>query len=234
VDLNRIIVRAFGLRPFQVAAPDWTLNQRFDIQAAIPAGTTKKQFEEMLQNLLIDRFHLAFHREPRETSRYELVVAAGGPKLKDALDTGVPPEETAPGAGVKDMKLDKDGYPIRPTQGWSMSDGRGRFFEPHGGLDRLVLTVEMMMGQPVVDATGLKGTYEIEMHWVGESPFSAQRKAAMAQAGGSASGTAPDPGPRGPTIQQALRDQLGLRLELKKGPMETVVIDRVDRVPTGN
>jgi uncharacterized protein (TIGR03435 family) len=50
----------------------------------------------------------------------------------------------------------------------------------------------------------------------------------------SGQGTAPDPGPSGPTIQQALRDQLGLKLELKKGPIETLVIDHVDKVPTAN
>src|SRR4051794_37456832 len=66
VDLKRIIVRAFGLRPFQVAAPDWTQYQRFDIQATVPPGATKQQFEAMLQGLLIDRFHLAVHREQRE------------------------------------------------------------------------------------------------------------------------------------------------------------------------
>lgn len=46
--------------------------------------------------------------------------------------------------------------------------------------------------------------------------------------------TAPDVGPGGPTIQRALRDQLGLKLQRKKGPMETLIIDRIDRVPTEN
>jgi uncharacterized protein (TIGR03435 family) len=100
--------------------------------------------------------------------------------------------------------------------------------------------LEMMMDNPVADATGLKGTYEIEMHWVGESPISGQMRAAMGQARANAGVSpaaqemAPDAGPSGPTIQQALRDQLGLKLELKKGPVETLVVDRVDKVPTEN
>jgi uncharacterized protein (TIGR03435 family) len=136
--------------------------------------------------------------------------------------------------------LDKEGYPITTTPGWTMVDGRARFYEPHGGVDHMLLMLEMMLGKPVADATGLKGTYEIEMHWVGESPFSGQMRGMMAQARANAGATAgspeaaPDPGPKGPSIQQALRDQLGLKLELKKGPVETLVVDHVDKVPTEN
>lgn len=247
VPLKRLIVRAFGLRPFQVAAPDWTEDQRFDIQAAVPAGTMKEQFQAMLQKLLIDRFHLAFHREPREMTRYDLLVAEGGPKLKEAQDTAEPPEEAAPGPpglpnrpAMKKWPVDKDGYPVVRTQGWSTVDGMARFYQPHGGLEGLLLMLEMRMEKPVADATGLKGSYEIEMHWVGESPISGQMRAAMAQARANAGvspaaqETASDPGPRGPTIQQALRDQLGLKLELKKGPVETLVVDHADKVPTEN
>jgi uncharacterized protein (TIGR03435 family) len=247
VDLRRIIVRAFGVRPFQLAAPDWANNQRFDIRAAVPAGATKDQFEVMLQNLLIERFHLAFHREPREMSRYELLVAEGGPKLKDAQQVTAPPDEAAPAprglpdrAAIMKRPLDKDGYPMVTGRGWSMVNGRARFHEPDGGFGGLLLLLEMTMGKPVADATGLKGSYEIEMRWVGESPLSGQMGMAMAQARANAGvspaaqGTVTDPGPSGPTIQQALRDQLGLKLELKKGPVETLVIDHVDKVPTEN
>jgi uncharacterized protein (TIGR03435 family) len=248
VDLKRIIVRAFGLRPFQVAAPDWTQSQRFDIRAAVPSGAAKEQFEAMLQNLLIERFHLAFHREPREMTRYDLLVAEGRPKLKEAQDTAAPSEEAAPArpglpdhpTAVKNGQLDTDGYPSVTTQGWRTVNGRARFYQPHGGVEGLLPMLEMMMDNPVADATGLKGTYEIEMHWVGESPISGQMRAAMGQARANAGVSpaaqemAPDAGPSGPTIQQALRDQLGLKLELKKGPVETLVVDRVDKVPTEN
>lgn len=258
VELQRIIRIAFGLRAFQVVAPDWTQNQRFDLQARVPPGATKEQFEAMLQNLLIERFHLAFHREPREAARYELRVADGGPKLKEAREPAAPPDPASPdpaspNAGEppdlrarKNTPLDKDGYPIRrtpqPGMGATLSrvDGRTRFYQPHGPVGGLLPMLEMTLDKPVVDATGLKGTYEIEIYWVGESLIGGQTRAAMAQARANAGvspaaqETAPDPGPSGPTIQQALRDQLGLKLELKKGPVEMLVVDRVDRVPTEN
>jgi len=73
------------------------------------------------------------------------------------------------------------------------------------------------------------------MHW-GQAPLFGQIRAAQMRADGglaaAAPATAPDVGPGGPSIQQALHDQLGLKLQMKKGPMETIVIDHIDRVPT--
>jgi uncharacterized protein (TIGR03435 family) len=239
VDLKRIIVRAFGLRPFQVAAPDWTDNQRLDIQAVVPAGATKEQFEAMLQNLLVDRFHLGFHRELRNSTRYELLVAEGGPKLKEAqVGEAARDPSTAPDpVKMRDLPLGKDGYPIRTTRGFTNVNGRARFYEPQGPIENLLPLLNMVMDEPVVDSTGLKGNYEIEMHW-GQAPLFGQIQAAQTRANSglspAATVTAPDVGPGGPSIQQALHDQLGLKLQIKKGPMETVVIDRIDRAPTEN
>jgi len=240
VDLKRIIVWAFGLPPFQVAAPDWTDNQRLDIQAVLPLGATKEQFEAMLQNLLIDRFHLGFHRERRDVTRYELLVAEGGPKLKEAQAgdaAPLPSKAPNPVKKMRDFRLDKDGYPILTTRGFSNVNGRARFYEPQGPIESLLPLLNMIMDEPVVDSTGLKGNYEIEMHW-GQAPLFGHVRAQQTQANGGLSPTgavtAPDVGPGGPSIQQALRDQLGLKLQRKKGPMETLIIDRIDRVPTEN
>jgi len=244
VDLKRIIVRAFGLRAFQLAAPDWTMNQRFDIQAAVPAGAKKEQFEVMLQNLLIDRFHLAFHRELREMTRYELLVADGGPKLKEVQQPAPPANEPKPAPptladrkAMRSQPVDKDGYPIRTTPGFSNVNGKARFYQPQGPVDSMLLMLDMTLDEPVVNATGLTGTYEIELHW-GQAPMYGQIGAAQARAAGGLSTappqTASDVAPAGPTIQQALRTQLGLKLQLKKGPMPMLVIDHVDRTPTEN
>ena len=79
--------------------------------------------------------------------------------------------------------VDKDGYPILTSPGWSTRDGRGTFYAPHGQLQSLVLFLNMKMDKPIVDATGLKGTYEIVMHWAGSTlPVSGALAQAMAQA----------------------------------------------------
>ena len=240
VDLKRIIVRAFRIRPFQLVAPDWTQDQRFDIRAAVAPGTTQEQFGTMLQNLLVDRFHLAFHREPREATRYELLIAEGGPKLKEVEETEAPAEPAAPNSArpdrtaLKKIPLDRDGYPTQRT-GLSVVNGRARFYQPYETIPSLLFMLEMITDKPVMDATGLKGVYEIDLHW-GQAPLYGQLAAAQANAAIPPTGppAASDAGPGGPTIQQALRAQLGLKLELKKGPVEMLVIDRVDRVPTEN
>jgi uncharacterized protein (TIGR03435 family) len=257
VPLKRLILLAYNLPEFPVSAPDWTGKQRFELKAAVPPGATREQFETILRNLLIDRFKLAVHREPKDTARYELKVAEGGPKFKEAKEAPEPTEEEPPSASpspfdvrawikAQDKGVDKDGYPIRTTPGWSIRDGHGAFYQPHGPVQSLVLFLNMQMDKPVVDATGLKGAYEIVMRWAGSSgPMSgplaqamAQARAqAMAQAGANAGlpdNATPEVGPSGPTLQQALRDQLGLKLELKKGPMDALVIDHIEKAPAEN
>ena len=66
--------------------PKWLDSERFDIVAKIPKGTTKEQFQLMLQNLLAERFKLTVHHETKELPKYALVVAKGGPKLKETVD----------------------------------------------------------------------------------------------------------------------------------------------------
>src|SRR4051812_40630607 len=82
--LADLIPQAFDVKPFQVSGPDWLKTERFDIIAKMPDRATKEQMPEMLQALLADRFRLKIHREMRENTVYALVVAKGGPKLKEA------------------------------------------------------------------------------------------------------------------------------------------------------
>ena len=80
--LTTAIQQAFRVKPFQVAAPDWARESRWDILAKIPEGGSQEQIPEMLQALLADRFKLVIHHEQREQPVYELVVGKGGPKLE--------------------------------------------------------------------------------------------------------------------------------------------------------
>ena len=84
ISLSNLVTLAYGVRFYQLSAPDWTMTTRFDLRATVPAGTTKEQFATMMQNLLADRFKLVAHRETREIQRYELAVAKNGPKFKEA------------------------------------------------------------------------------------------------------------------------------------------------------
>jgi uncharacterized protein (TIGR03435 family) len=178
----------------------------------------------MLQNLLVDRFKVIVHRESREIQRYELVVAKNAPKFKEASPRAPNDERTVspPGLPIRD----RDGYPvIGPRGGMAIAYNKARAYWPG-------ITMEMLAGQlsgqlrgPVTDATGLTGKYDISLYWNADDNLHANAPGADAAA---------LPGDSGPTLRQALQDQLGLRVESRKGPVEFVVVDHAESVPIEN
>ena len=259
VSLKNVLTNAYDVKEYQINGPNWLDGERFDIVAKIPQGTTKEQFKLMLQNLLAERFKLALHHETKELPIYALVVGKGGPKLKEAVeeDAAAPqgaaaPPPPPPGrdeAGPVRLKMDADGMPQLPS-------GMGRngvimmTIYGSGGLrtrmvckgqpvSALLATLSSQLGRPVVDATGLKAKYDITLDY---APDGLKGTAIMmpppppqhdgAPGGGGPMASAPDAG--GPTIFTALQEQLGLKLEQRKGPVDLLVIDRMEKVPTEN
>lgn len=92
--LTDLVGYAFRLRPFQISGPEWLNGQRFDIRAKLPDGATVDQVPEMVQRLLVERFHLTFHIENKEFPAYALLVGPKGPKL-----TVCPPDYERPAHG---------------------------------------------------------------------------------------------------------------------------------------
>jgi uncharacterized protein (TIGR03435 family) len=82
--LKDLIANAYGVKAYQVTGPDWLASQRFDISAKMPDGSTADDAPRMLQALLVERFHLIGHHDTQEHPVLALVVAKGGPHLKDA------------------------------------------------------------------------------------------------------------------------------------------------------
>ena len=89
--LRVLIMRAYDVQSFQVSGPSWMDSQRFDVIAKVPDGATREDARIMLQNLLADRFKLKLHKESKEAAIYELVVAKGGIKMKEAAQTAAAP-----------------------------------------------------------------------------------------------------------------------------------------------
>jgi len=163
----------------------------------------RQQMILMLQSLFADRFKLKVRRETKEGPVYALVVAKGGPKFPTSLppdsdpgaqNSAVPPPRRPPcPAG---MFCYQDYLSMGRVADW-LSDSRG--------VDR-----------PVIDQTGLDGSYYIKIQWAPE-----QRQAET--------GSAASLGPPGPDIFTALQQQLGLKLKPTKGPVETLVIEHIER-----
>jgi uncharacterized protein (TIGR03435 family) len=214
--LEGLVERAYDLSPRQISGPDWMKLENFDIDAKVPPGTTVQQFRLMLQNLLAARFKLSVHRDTKEGSLYSLTVARSGLKLKPHAEA--PPPE---GGSVPDdpgrPKFDSRGYPVLPPGiGFGMINGMGRLRLANADLAQLVTRLAAQLGEPVKDDTGLEGKYDIALFW-SERPPGAEMDADA-----------------GPDLVAALQEQLGLKLERKKGPVEILVIDHAEKVPTGN
>jgi uncharacterized protein (TIGR03435 family) len=235
--VRRLLMTAFALPLDQISGSDWVMGQdaRFDISANVPAGATKEQANEMLLNLLTERFHLAYHREKKDFDVYTLVVAKGGPKLKDAAPPdGPPPEAPQPGTRAVAAPVDRDGFPQLPA-GRASAQGRSqngvelvtfRMATPQALLSMLSFA---LMPSRTVDKTGLTGKYDFTLRYsqVGLPGPMGRRLSAAPPGDADLSDPAPD-------LFTALEKQLGLKLEKSKTQLDVIVVDRMDKQPTDN
>jgi uncharacterized protein (TIGR03435 family) len=228
VSVKRLICVAYGLSDFQVlGGPDWIDSDRYDVLAT-PGSALEEQLQkmnseesslvkrQMLQALLADRFKLTLHHDTKELPIYALVVAKGGPKLQETKpDDANPDAANAPAhpSGKGRMRMSIDSGAIEMTaQGMAM--------------DGLARQLASQLGSTVQDQTGLKGNYDFTLHF---TPEDARMDASEPGGGGNASLADNS----GTSIFAAVQDQLGLKLESKKGPVEVVVVDHVDK-PSDN
>lgn len=216
--LKVVLMEAFKVKMDQIAGPSWLDSDCFAIDAKIPQGATKDQLPAMLQALLVERFKLVFHKESKLLAGYALVVDKKGPKLKES-DPNSPmmahAGQVAFGAGPSASQI----------KGSMSTASLARFVS--GRLDA-----------PVEDLTGLKGKYDIDISWAPD--WSVEKKGRFAQeyeaahpdwAGNAAS--LPTGGPKD-DIFTSFRNSLGLKLEPRKEPVEVVVIDHIEHIPTAN
>jgi uncharacterized protein (TIGR03435 family) len=224
-----LISNAYNLKRYQMPSDNFEAD-RYEITATLATGTTREQFREMLKNLLKERFKLAVHFENKEVAGYELVVAKGGVKMKEVQPPKDNPDDgKAPGRDGP-LQRDKEGFPILPPgeDALAIMGGKARWVSPQCTMDRIANMMVNQLNAPVTDATGLTGKYDVNMFWEAGGFSNGVLRAARASA---------EPVPSdldGPTIFTALQDQLGLKLQSKKASIEALVIDHLEKVPTGN
>ncbi|HEY7185344.1 MAG TPA: TIGR03435 family protein [Vicinamibacterales bacterium] len=218
--VQEVIQSAYGLQSFElVTNGSPILTQRIDVVAKAPTPATVAEMQQMLRPLLEERFKLAVHRETREIDALLLVRANTtrlGPKIR-------PTALSCAGVGTTNLfAIDPQAEPnAKDRCGVMPTDGPGRIVA--NGIDMRALAGELgpSQGRPVVDKTGLEGRYDIDLTYTPEI-FSA---AALQRRGTTAP---PNVDPNGPPLATALVDQLGLKLEGKRAPIEVVVIDRIE------
>lgn len=255
LSLADMIQAAYKVKQHQLVIPDWAKNERFDILAKIPEGGTKEQVPEMLQALLVERFGLKFHKESREQNVFALVVAKGGHKMKESStepDAPLPDEKTDKGGqtlNMGGMQMRQSGGTVtmkvadQPgTMKMTMVDGKMRMESTKAKMENLAEMLTRFVGKPVVDMTELKGLYDISIEVSMAELMNiarAQGVAVPAMAPGGAPGgdsrpadAASDP-TAGGSIFTSIQ-ALGLKLESRKAPFDTMIVDKLEKTPTEN
>jgi uncharacterized protein (TIGR03435 family) len=217
IALRALIAHAYGVEDYQIiGAPSWVGSARFDIEAKVSTSDTdalhdlsQDQRRLMVQPLLAERFQLKVHTEVRTLPLLALVVAKGGPKLQEAK-----PGDTYPN-GIKGF--DGQGGAGLMHMGPGSLTGQGL---PISSLARIL---SQQLGSTVEDKTGLTGKYDFTLHWTPDRNASPMPAEPGQQGPGAATST-----DSGPSIFTAIQEQLGLKLESQKGPVEVLVIDHVE------
>ncbi len=264
LSLRDLIRTAYDVKDYQISGADSLGTaisaQRFNIQATMPEGATEKQVPQMLQALLAERFKLVVHRETKDQSVYALIVAKGGPKLKEAEPDPPAPDataETSPdtpkkgemvvGQGSNQLRISGNmasgnGITVKggPTgqMHMTMADGKIHMEAAKMTMSTLAETATTFVGRPVLDMTELKGNYQVALDLSMDDLKNVARTAGIAMpgplggnGGGQAVLDASDPS--GSTIFSSIQ-QMGLKLEARKAPLQFIVIDHFEKTPTEN
>jgi uncharacterized protein (TIGR03435 family) len=201
--LEDLIVFSYAVQAKQiVGGPSWMSSERYDI-VAIPDVEGQPNMEQqriMVRKLLADRFQLKFHKETRDMSAFVLTVDKGGAKIAHT-------ELNGPMAG----------FGMRPATGGltlTMNNGTMQDFTS------FLLQMVVMLDRPVVDNTGLRGKFDLTLTFLpDETQFNGRPPI-----GKLADGVEP-----APTLFEALRQQLGLKLSPEKTAVEVIAIDHVEK-----
>jgi uncharacterized protein (TIGR03435 family) len=225
--LQLLIQYAYGVQPFQVVdAAGWLQPGRYEIDAKADGNSNRNQMFLMLQSLLENRFQLKIHRERRDLPVYALVAAKGGLKLPPPKESGCidSPADAAPEWAGGRMAVPGE-VPSAPglcgSAGLTLVPTGARMQGEKIAMPEFVRRLSLMLDRSVIDKTGFTGLFDLQLDFVADETTPAMPP--------------PPPGSDmpGPSISQALRQQLGLQLESTRGPVEVIVVDHAER-PSGN
>jgi uncharacterized protein (TIGR03435 family) len=258
ITLRDLIRRAYDVKDYQISGPDWMNQQRYDVKATHPPNTPREEVSLMLQKLLEDRFKMVIHKEKRQLPAYALTEAKSGFKLKPMSEEEVaavrPPTPPGGGAGVAFGSGGRGG-PGGPGGGAIPGGGGGRVMMSIGPGSRRIeaeaITISGLAdmlanqtGRPVVDTTGIKGSYKIKLEFTPDESTPGPRgmmmlgggppPGAVAGGGGEHRPVAPEGAVEAPPLMAVLQEQFGLKLESRKEPLDVIVIEKAERVPTEN
>jgi len=199
-----LITTAYAVEAdFVLGGPSWLETDRFDVNAKAPATTSQDDAKLMLRTLLADRFKLVLHNDTKPTQAFVLSAGKGKPKLKEADGMGTTgcqgqPQQGPPQPGVFN-------YIVVACRNITMEAFARSIHQMANGY----------LTSPVVDSTGIKGSWDFDIKWSGRGALAAM-------------------GADGISIFDAVDRQLGLKLELQKVPTPVIVVESANQKPTAN
>ena len=200
ITLKRLVMTAYGLQGFRiVGGPDWTASARWNVQAKHQGIASLDQIHDMLRTLLEERFQLHTHQETRNLPVYVLVVDRNGPKVPRTQDVSAKPTVQAVPGSVR------------------LTNATSATFASQ---------LSYSVARPVIDETRLSGTFDFALMWTPLPNEDGVPTTAGLPAGVSEQASAIG---EGASIFTAIREQLGLRLNATRGPVDVLVIDHVKK-----
>ena len=218
--LKELIVLAYRIQPFQISGgPPWLNSVNYDISAKSETPPKRGEIPLMLQALLADRFQLTIRRTTKELPIYALVMARKDGKLGPSLTESKEGSCTEPDPS-KALPPPEPGNPHALPCGGMMMQPRS-LKGVSLAVAQLAPLLSRMLGRTVVDKTGLTGKFDVSLEWTPD-----ETQAAQLPPGTSSPPPSDD---AGPSIFTAIQEQLGLKLESQKGPVEIFVIERAEK-----
>jgi uncharacterized protein (TIGR03435 family) len=208
--LQTLIVLAYNVEYYQVSGAPWLESERYDVIAKLPDNAAKKDIPLMLQRLLLERFHFAYHTLTKEVMMHVIVADKSGPKLDEAAEE----------------ELDAKGVPKRHP----IIISGGRITAKRVRVSDLAWYFSHLLEEPVLDLTKIQARFNVD------APFRIEREETGAGEPGS-EGTASTGLAARPIFYPAIvatLTRLGLSLERRKAPMTFIVVDHADRIPVAN
>jgi uncharacterized protein (TIGR03435 family) len=200
VPASFLIVWAWHVRMFQLSGgPGWINSAKFDIAAKPEGGASSAQMPLMMQTLLEERFKLQLHRETKEHSLYMLVPAKSGMKVRAST------------ADCEALAREQSAGQQSRRQCGAWFRGPNEFTGTKISMSDFAEDLANLLGSPVVDKTGFTAAFDAHLQWTpDEQPDNSDAAAS-------------------PAVFTALQEQLGLKLESGKGPVEILVIDHIEK-----
>lgn len=220
ITASQLIRYAYDMQEFQIiGGPSWLRSSRFDVSAKAEGPTTQDRMRLMVRRLLADRFGLRAHAESRELSTYALVVARADGRLGEHMRPSAIDCQAIIAAGKVRPPTAAAAAGLPPQCAWriAITASSAQMMVDGVQLARFATLLGPMARRTVVDRTGLAGTYDIDLEFLPD-------QAGLPVVPVIRDSPAP-PARDGLSLFTALQEQLGLKLESERGPVNVLVID---------